>query len=217
MDKQSKFTDDDCWNYLGPFHISRHGIPYGRYGGTGAHRVSYETFKGPIPKGLTIDHLCRNTVCINPNHLEAVTLKENILRGDSPTARHRRSTHCPKGHSYDRTGQGVQVRDVREDDSRAGGFKYECRGNRMTFDDEDLKRLKEKLENNSVGQRIMLEGYDIRNLLARLEAAEKGCAVLDDIHYCFQNIWGLDRKAFENKFMAKMKEALEAWRKAAGK
>lgn len=63
-----------------------------------SHRVSYELFKGKIPDGLTIDHLCRNRACVNPEHLEVVTGKENILRGQSPPAENARKTHCPKGH-----------------------------------------------------------------------------------------------------------------------
>jgi hypothetical protein len=60
----------------------------------GAHRVAYELVKGPIPDGLTLDHLCRNTSCVNPDHLEPVTRAENARRIP-------RATHCPKGHPYD--------------------------------------------------------------------------------------------------------------------
>jgi hypothetical protein len=47
-----------------------------------AHRVSFETFKGPIPEGLEVDHTCVNSLCINPEHLDAVTSTENIRRRD---------------------------------------------------------------------------------------------------------------------------------------
>lgn len=62
------------------------------------HRVSYELSKGPIKPGLTIDHLCRNRLCANPNHLEAVTNRVNNLRGGSSAARNARKTHCKRGH-----------------------------------------------------------------------------------------------------------------------
>ena len=66
-----------------------------------AHRVSYEIHIGPIPDGLTIDHLCRNTLCVRPDHLETVTMRENLLRGNSWSGRNARKTHCPRGHLYD--------------------------------------------------------------------------------------------------------------------
>lgn len=64
------------------------------------HRASYILANGSIPSGLDIDHLCRVPACVRPNHLEAVTHRENILRGVSPTAINARKTHCPQGHPY---------------------------------------------------------------------------------------------------------------------
>ena len=73
---------------------------YGGFGKKRAHRVSYECVNGDIPDGLVIDHLCRTRCCVNPSHMEAVTNKENILRGIGPTARNAVKTHCKKGHEF---------------------------------------------------------------------------------------------------------------------
>lgn len=65
-----------------------------------AHRWAYEHLVGPIPEGLTIDHLCRVRHCVNPDHLEPVSHAENTRRGES--GRNQRiKTHCPQGHPYD--------------------------------------------------------------------------------------------------------------------
>lgn len=66
-----------------------------------AHRLSYTSLVGPIPKGLVLDHLCRVRRCVNPAHLEPVTDRENILRGEGFGAKNAAKTHCPQGHPYD--------------------------------------------------------------------------------------------------------------------
>lgn len=63
-----------------------------------AHRWFYEHYRGPIPAGAHIDHLCRNTLCVNYEHLEPVTQKENTLRGVGSPAQNARKTHCQHGH-----------------------------------------------------------------------------------------------------------------------
>src|SRR3989304_2992011 len=61
------------------------------------HRLIYEALVGPIPNGLTIDHLCRVRRCVNPDHMEPVTMLVNCLRGEGPTAKQARQTHCKNG------------------------------------------------------------------------------------------------------------------------
>lgn len=91
---------DSCWIW----HGSRLPDGYGQIrinGRTrGAHRVVYELLVGPIPDGLTLDHLCRTHACVNPRHLEPVTMRENTLRGVGPSARNATATHCHRGHEF---------------------------------------------------------------------------------------------------------------------
>jgi hypothetical protein len=64
------------------------------------HRLAYEATIGPIPKGLVIDHLCRNRACVNASHMEPVTNRENVIRGESFSAHNARKTHCDRGHPF---------------------------------------------------------------------------------------------------------------------
>jgi len=65
-----------------------------------AHRVAYELLVETVPQTLDLDHLCRNTICVNPEHLEPVTRQVNLLRGETNTRRNAEVTHCPQGHPY---------------------------------------------------------------------------------------------------------------------
>lgn len=94
-------SPSDCWTWTGSLRQGYGQISIRTETGrttAGAHRVAYELAVGPIPVGLEPDHLCRNTVCVNPDHLELVTRKVNILRGEGPAAVNARKRHCASGH-----------------------------------------------------------------------------------------------------------------------
>lgn len=96
-------SEDGCWNWR--------VLSTGGYGRTKwfkgdvkytelAHRAAYQLFIGPIPDGCCIDHLCRNRGCVNPAHLEAVSTRENLIRGVGLAAMNSRKTHCKNGHEF---------------------------------------------------------------------------------------------------------------------
>lgn len=97
----SRSAPSACWEWRGVIapdgygrvpSAARHGLT------TAAHRLVYARLVGPIPEGLTLDHLCRNRRCVNPAHLEPVTMRENNLRSNGVGAIAARKTHCNHGH-----------------------------------------------------------------------------------------------------------------------
>jgi len=98
-----------CWLWVGAQTSAGYGeLVIGSKRGPGprmgyAHRLSYEHYIGPIPKGLQLDHLCRQRCCCNPAHLEPVTHAENMARCDKVACGrlNRSKTHCLRGHTFD--------------------------------------------------------------------------------------------------------------------
>lgn len=93
-----------CWNWSRSTFNSKGG-PYGKIcregRAIGTHVAAYELLVGPVPEGRELDHLCRNTLCLNPAHLAPKTHRQNVLCGTSPAAVNARKTHCEHGHEFD--------------------------------------------------------------------------------------------------------------------
>ena len=98
--KVQRGPNEECWLWTGASFENGYGVFWFEGTNIRAHRFSYEEARGPIPEGLALDHLCRTRGCVNPAHLEAVSLRENILRGEGITARNARKTHCKHGHEF---------------------------------------------------------------------------------------------------------------------
>lgn len=110
------YSDDECWPWRGPNIPSGYGRFVSRDGNVAAHRHAYVLTNGPIPDGLVVDHLCRNRACVNPDHLEPVTHRTNILRGVGTGATNALKTHCSKGHPF--SGENLVIRKSRWGDGR---------------------------------------------------------------------------------------------------
>ena len=89
-----------CWLWRGGLSNGYGSLSYeGRH--ELVHRIAYKLLVGPIPSGLTLDHLCRVRHCVNPAHLEPVPQRTNVLRGIGLPAQRARQTHCKRGHPFD--------------------------------------------------------------------------------------------------------------------
>ncbi len=106
--------DDGCWIWKASCYRNGYGQFYYEGRLQPAHRVSWQLYRGPIPESLTIDHLCRTKLCMNPEHLEPVTMRVNSQRGKGST------TVCAQGHVYDKENTGWKL------DGKRGWRRY-CR------------------------------------------------------------------------------------------
>jgi hypothetical protein len=93
----------DCWLWQSPLDKDGYGSFYFRRRSRRAHRVAWFLHRGPIPSGLVVNHVCKNRHCVNPQHLELLTARENALQDSlSPASLNVRKTHCKQGHEFDR-------------------------------------------------------------------------------------------------------------------
>lgn len=91
---------DGCWNWQGCVSAAGYGVHQFQGRQWKASRLAYFLTHGSIDDELEVDHLCFNTICVRPDHLELVTPYVNNLRSSSWGGRNSRKTHCPQGHEY---------------------------------------------------------------------------------------------------------------------
>ena len=112
---------ETCWLWTAAKNAYGYGIVRIAKKNRYAHRHIYELLVGPIAVGLDLDHLCRVRNCVNPAHLEPVSRRENLLRGETISKRNADVTHCPQGHEY--TPENTYVRRRK---NRSGEIRF-CR------------------------------------------------------------------------------------------
>ena len=99
-----------------------------------AHKFIYQEVYGVVTKGLVLDHLCRNKMCVNPNHLEPVTQRENTARGTGLNAESIRANRCIRGHEFTEENTRKYV-------TSSGGIKRYCRQCGRDRKQEQLQRI----------------------------------------------------------------------------
>lgn len=111
-----EIMESGCWNWKGKPGTGGYGRCWDGKKSVLAHRFSYTYFKGEIPHGLEPDHLCRNRICVNPDHLEVVTHQVNVRRGLLPLLSANRGrqyqeskTHCSNGHPFNEENTYIRI------------------------------------------------------------------------------------------------------------
>jgi HNH endonuclease len=168
VDKSGPVPEHDptlgpCWLWTGAL-VDGYGAIYGALeGGTKkAHRVTYELSVGPIPPGLQLDHLCRVRHCVRPSHLEPVTQRENIYRGQAPPSINASKTHCDHGHLL----AGDNLRIYR-------GCRY-CKACRRIWTEADRRRKGQK-------ERVLISNDQIVEIRRRLALGDNQYHIAADV------------------------------------
>jgi hypothetical protein len=100
MKRTSIRIEGECWVWTKSRTANGYGTARFEGHGTTAHRVVYTLVKGPVPDDKDLDHLCRNRLCVNPDHLEIVDRRENLFRGLVARG-------CKNGHPYSAEGFSI--------------------------------------------------------------------------------------------------------------
>lgn len=130
-------TESGCWQWQGTLSAEGYGRSHGKFGDkveTWAHRCAYAAAHGPIPAGMTVDHLCFNPGCVNPEHLRLLTNSENAANQLAAYW-----THCKRGHEFTPENTVVMTN---------GNGRRQCR----TCKTEHRRRLHERAKAARLGQ-----------------------------------------------------------------
>ena len=132
-------NSEECWPWGKNKNYDGYGIFYFDRKHWMAHRFSFEIVNGPVPLNLTIDHECRNRLCVNPKHLRLATNKKNILIGKAPSAGYAVAEKCIRGHVFD-------VKNTYRWQKKNGEWMRQCRAchNRRSAADMRAKRAERK-------------------------------------------------------------------------
>jgi len=120
-----------CWLWVGGSQRMGYGAFYLNGRMQPAHRVSYEMNNGPIPDGYHVHHMCGVTCCVNPIHLELLTMKQHVaITHNVLRERAAKEVFCPKGHHYDKTSPSGLTRVCTECQRELGRARYASRAGR---------------------------------------------------------------------------------------
>lgn len=98
---KTEITSAGCWQWIGAKQPTGYGTLWNGSRPEQAHRISYRHYRGDIPAGFDIDHLCRNRGCVNPDHLRAVPHRENMRVSDTVMGRNAAKLFCKRGHAFE--------------------------------------------------------------------------------------------------------------------
>lgn len=165
---QNRRIEGDCWIWTGHLNPDGYGKLYHRGRTHYVHRLAYEAFIGPYPDWATqTDHLCRNKSCFNPEHLEAVTARTNMLRGMAPTALAVRTGVCLRGHAL--TPENVYVQPSGKRNCRKCS---RIRGRRHQARAEERRRERKRTDPEYAARRRAVQAAVSRRQRARKKAQQ---------------------------------------------
>lgn len=160
-DRVDKKSENPCWVWTRPKTDLGYGVYFNKAKRFLAHRYSFELKNGKIPRGLVLDHLCRNPACIRPDHLEAVTQKENVLRSQGTGAKFARRKRCLKGHPF--TEENTFI--------RTDGGARKCRKCMKEYaktKDQEKSRWSRMSTEQKIKSRDRLRGWQAKQRLKKL-------------------------------------------------